>query len=129
MPKDTEESREELIKRLVSAYESKLRTDLVTGPQTFDDIEEQAQVIGEAMKELIVDEVTKDCGNGYVGTRAQCSCGRRGKFKQYRLRDVIGLHGVTRILRACYYCSKCAEGFSPFLIKIRRFSRGKSPLP
>ena len=113
MVEGTEESREEVIKRLVSAYEAKLRNDLVVGPQTFDDIEEQAQVIGESVKDLIVDEVSKECGSGYTGTRALCSCGDRGKFKQYRVREVIGLHGVTRIERACYYCCACGHGFSP----------------
>lgn len=110
---ESEELREQAIKRLVSEYEAKLRKRLVLGPQTFDDIEEQAQIIGESIKESIVEEITKDCGSGYAGTRALCNCGQVGKYKQTRPRVVIGLHGVTRIDRACYYCSGCRNGFSP----------------
>lgn len=113
MSRESEESREKLIKRLAADYERKLRERLVVGPQTFDDIEKQAQVIGESVKGTLVDEISKDCGSGYVGSRAFCACGRVGNYKQMRERHVIGLHGVTRVNRACYYCPHCRQGFSP----------------
>jgi hypothetical protein len=105
--------REEQIRRIMERVEAKLRKKLGTGQQTVDDMEEVAVDVGDAVKEVIVDEVQKDCGSGYAGSRSVCSCGARAKYKRTQDRRVITCAGIVTFERAYYYCASCRRGWCP----------------
>jgi hypothetical protein len=108
-----DEVREEQIRRIMERVEARLRKKLGKGPQTVDDMEDVALDVGDAVKEVIVDEMQKDCGSGYVGTRAICCCGDRAKYKRTQDRRTITLAGVVVFERAYYYCASCRRGWCP----------------
>src|SRR3569833_2783158 len=111
--KSPEQVREEEIARILKRMEEKLRRDLVLGPQPYDEIERQAQEIGEELKRAIEDEVAESCGLGYEGTRLRCSCGRMARYKGKRTRELVSLTGSLRVSRAYYHCSSCQCGWCP----------------
>ena len=106
-------AREEQIERIVKQFEAELRKKLKSGVRPLHEIEEEVQRIGEATKREIIDDVTRELGTGYVGSRAACSCGARGKYSGSPKRDLVTRHGQVRISRAYYYCRSCRQGFCP----------------
>jgi len=106
-------AREEQIQRLVKQYETELRKKLKSGVRPLHEIEQEVEEIGEAAKQAIIGDVTKELGAGYIGTRAACSCGARAKYCGSPRRQVITRHGVVSIRRAYYYCRSCRFGLCP----------------
>lgn len=108
-----EAAREEQIQRILKQVEENLRRDLKRGIRPLHEIEQEVEKIGESIKETITKEVVDECGAGYIGSRALCSCGCRSRYAGKRTRQMITLHGVVTIRRAYYYCSRCKKGFCP----------------
>lgn len=52
--------------------------------------------------------------SGYVGSGADCPCGRTARFHGYRPKTVECLGGAIECTRAYYYCGVCGEGFCPW---------------
>jgi hypothetical protein len=104
---------EERIRRMVEKFERSLRKNWKPDPQSYDEIEEEAQQIGEDVKRIIEDEGTKTLGSGFVGSRLRCRCGGRAKYKGLYVRSIISRSGVHRIQRAYYYCASCRSGRCP----------------
>lgn len=110
---------EERIRRILERFERSLRKSWSTNdPQTYDEIEDEAQKIGEEVKRIIQDERADAKGTGYVGTRLRCRCGARAKFKGLNRKSIISLSGVHRIRRAYYYCASCRSGWCPLDIRL-----------
>ncbi len=105
--------REAQIRRLVAAYEQHLRQGLPTGPQTLEQIERQAEEIGEAVKRRIQQDVVDTQGSGYGGKHLACACGKPARYMSQGVRQVVTVHGVVRMQRAYYYCPACKAGFCP----------------
>jgi hypothetical protein len=104
---------EKQIRRIMKRVESQLRKELKPGPHTFDETEDQAIEIGDEIKKVIVEEVNRDCGSGFSGSRIGCSCGGRARYKGLQERMVISCAGVHRFERAYYYCHSCRRGWCP----------------
>ena len=112
-PQPTSQEREEQIRRLVRAYEQQLRQSLPTGPQTLEQIERNADEIGQAVKQRIQKEVSEAQGSGYAGRVLACTCGKPARHVADYTRCVLTLHGALRVERAYYYCGGCQQGFCP----------------
>jgi hypothetical protein len=109
----SDEILEQQIRRILKRVESQLRKDLKPGQHTFDETEGQAIEIGDEVKKAIVEEVHRDCGSGFAGSRIQCSCGAQARYKGVQERELISCTGVHRFARAYYYCPACRHGFCP----------------
>jgi len=90
-----EAAREELIQRILKQVEDNLRRDLKRGIRPLDEIELEVEEIGESIKETITKEIVEECGSGYAGSRALCSCDCRSRYAGKRTRQMITLHGVV----------------------------------
>ena len=112
-PVATPHEREEQIRRLVRAYEQQLRQALPSGPQTLEQIERNADEIGQAVKQRIQKEVSETQGTGYAGRVLACACGKPARYVADYTRCVVTLHGPLPLSRAYYHCGVCKQGFCP----------------
>jgi hypothetical protein len=113
-PEDDPKSvKEERIRRIVERFERTLRRRWNEMPKSYDEIEDEAQEVGEQVKRIIEEERSDACGTGYAGTRLRCGCGARAKYKGLRTKELISRSGVHQISRAYYYCASCREGWCP----------------
>lgn len=62
-PPDTPE-RQALIAQLVAAYQEELQNSLTTGPQTLDQIELTAEIIGQHLKRTVLEASLQQMGSG-----------------------------------------------------------------
>jgi hypothetical protein len=122
-----EQKREEQIAQILKRIEEKVRRDLVLGPQPYDEIERQAQEIGEELKQTIEEEVSRSCGMGYQGSRLRCRCGHMAKYKGRRSRILLSLSGSRSLTRAYYYCASCQSGWCP-LDKVLELREGQGTI-
>ena len=56
--------RQALIRQLVAAYQEELQNSLITGPQTLDQIEINAEIIGQQVKKLVLHATLEEIGTG-----------------------------------------------------------------
>lgn len=112
-PRTPEQTREERIARILKSVEEQLRRELPDAPQTLDEIERSAEVMGEQIKREIQHELLDLCGTGYQGKAVACPCGGKARHKAESVRSVVTLHGEEPVARAYYYCSACRRGFHP----------------
>ena len=110
---------EERIRRIMERIERSLRKNWNNNPQSYDEIEDEAQEIGEEVKRIVEDERADAVGNGYSGTRLRCCCGARAKYKGLSRRSVISRSGVHHLSRAYYYCASCRSGWCPLDTRLR----------
>jgi len=108
-----EDEKQAAIDRVLERMRKKLERDLKIGPQRYDEIERQAQEIGEELKRTIEEEVTRECGDGYVGNHTVCPCGGRSRFRGRYRKQLISRSGCHVISRAYYYCTSCRKGYFP----------------
>jgi len=111
--RSADSDREKQIRRIMKRVESQLRKELKPGRHTFDETEDQAIEIGDEIKKVIVEEVNRDCGSGFTGSRVSCSCGARACYKRDQERVLISCAGIHRFKRAYYYCHACRRGWCP----------------
>jgi hypothetical protein len=116
---------EKQIRRIMKRVESQLRKELKPGPHTFDETEDQAIEIGDEIKKVIVEEVNRDCGSGFAGSRIPCSCGGRARYKRRQERMLISCTGVHSLERAYYYCNGCRRGWCPLDLVLALPSTGE----
>lgn len=109
----SQESKEELIKRLLRKYEEALRENLIEGPQTLEEIEREAGKIGKQVQKDLEKEKLDRSGTGYTQDRIACSCGRRAAYTADYRRQLITLYGPLTLSRAYYYCRACKTGWCP----------------
>ena len=105
--------REDEIARIVKQVEAELRKELQGEPGTLDDIEDEAQKIGERVKAIIERQRLKSKGHGFVGQHARCRCGHRARLRSEHVRRITTQSGSRRITRSYYYCDSCRTGFCP----------------
>lgn len=111
--KTAQQLREERIARILKSVEEQLRKDLPDVPQTLDEIEQAAELIGEQIKREVQHEMLDLCGTGYCGQVLPCLCGGKARFKSVTVRLVVTLHGEVPVGRAYYYCAACRQGRYP----------------
>jgi hypothetical protein len=104
---------EEAIQEILRRVEEKLRRKLRLGGLTLDEIEEQSQDIGEAVKRIVEEESLHSEGTGYGGTFQSCPQGHRARYAGLRSRQIITVSGVRWLRRAYYHCSECGKGWCP----------------
>lgn len=112
-PADEKQRREAQLQRVLRRVEEKLRQTWDDEPNTLQEIEEESQRIGEAVKEIIEEERLEDKGTGYAGARLPCSCGRPSRFIGTYARRLVTRSGERRLLRSYYHCRYCRKGFCP----------------
>lgn len=108
-----DEATEQRIQRILKEVEAELRKQFGKGVRPLHEIEDEVQRIGEALKRKVIEDVTRELGSGYVGTRIQCICGARAKHCGSPKREIVTRHGLVRLSRAYYYCRSCRKGFCP----------------
>ena len=108
--------REASIRRILEQVERKLRKDFNDEAVTLDEIEDNSEEIGEAVKRLVNEEALrkrqgKDAQQAHA---ARCGCCRRkARYVERRPRQIVLRSGVIRICRAYYHCKACGTGFAP----------------
>jgi len=105
--------KEEEIARIVKQVEAELRKELHDTPGTLDEIEDEAQKIGERVKAIIERQRLQSKGHGFTGQHALCRCGHQARLRSEHVRRVTTQSGVRRITRSYYYCDSCRTGFCP----------------
>ena len=111
--KEHSEQEEERIQRLLREYEVLIRKSVTKQPRTLRQIEVEVEEIGKQIKETLTREIIQESAPLYEGTRLACACHGRARFKGWRSREVITLHGRIRFVRAYFYCPSCGNGFFP----------------
>jgi hypothetical protein len=119
----TEAEREARIQRILQEIEKKLRRSLPDPQQPLEKIEQEVVEIGREIREVIERESVAPLGSGYVGSHAQCACGRPARYVAAYRRQIVTLNGVLPLSRAYYYCAACQRGFCPL---DQRLGIGKS---
>jgi hypothetical protein len=81
-----------------------------------EEAEQFAVAVARQVGQVIVSAgVQQTAGKeSYEGCSVPCTCGRRAKFLDYRLRWVATLAGAVPVRRAYYYCRHCHQGQSPW---------------
>jgi len=105
--------REVQIRRILKRVEENLRREWDEEPTTLDEIEDESQRIGEAVKEIIEEERLDHKGTGYAGVHCPCSCGAPARFIGMYARRLVTRSGERRVLRAYYHCVSCRKGLCP----------------
>ncbi len=82
----------------------------------FEEAEQVAQVVGKLAGEAAIEASTRQIDEKatYEGATIPCQCGAKARFKGYRRRWVVTLHGEVEVKRAYYYCDSCARGWLPW---------------
>ena len=112
-PEDKRQRREAQLQRVLKRMEEKLRQTWDDEPNTLQEIEEESQRIGEAIKEIIEEERLEDKGTGYAGSYLPCCCGSPARYIGAYVRRLVTRSGERRLLRAYYHCRRCRKGFCP----------------
>lgn len=113
MSEDSNAREEERIQRLLQEYEVLIRKSVHKQPRTLHQIEVEVEEIGKQIKETLTREIIQESAPLYAGTRLDCACRGRARFKGWRSRKIITLHGHIRFERAYFYCASCRNGFAP----------------
>lgn len=112
-PDERNQRSEAQLQRVLRRVEEKLRQTWDNEPGTLQEIEEESQRIGEAVKEIIEEERLESKGTGYAGTRLACCCGNSARYIGAYVRRLVTRSGERRLLRAYYHCRRCRKGFCP----------------
>jgi hypothetical protein len=112
------ESKEEMVERLIRQYRELLEKKLPDEPGTLEEIERVTEEIGNEIKREIEGECLGWHGSGYLGSQTPCNCGGVRKFKNHYGKKIVSLCGEMVISRSYYYCSSCGKGYIPLDVKL-----------